>query len=136
MRMKVEFDANDFVGKLQGTVSIIGFGSKQVLMEDAEEIMEISKELCPEDTGALVSSAFVEMTKNRVSGAEVTYGYRGDTINPKTGESTSTYAIKVHEDLEARHPKGSAKYLERAVMGYTSQFEVSLSKKLAQMFKR
>ena len=136
MRVKVEFNANNFVDRLQGTIGAIGFGSKRILLEDAEEIMEISKQLCPEDTGALINSAFVELTKDRISGAEVTYGYKGDTINPKTGEFSSEYAVKVHEDLEAYHPKGEAKFLEKAIMEYTSKFEVSLTKKLAQLFSR
>lgn len=52
----------------------------------------------PVDTGNLRSSAFIKAAKDKVS-----IGY------------TAAYAFVVHEDLEAHHEVGEAKYLERAV---------------------
>lgn len=136
MRVKMEFDMLNFENKVEGTISAIGFGIKSILKEDAEEIMEASKEMCPEDTGALVKSAFVELTKDRLASPEYTFGYSGKTINYKTGQYSSSYMVKVHEDLQARHIKGEAKFLEKAVMQHAAKYNASLSKKLAWLFKR
>lgn len=47
-------------------------------------------------------------------GVVVFLGYGGPAakINPKTGESTAGYALYVHENLDAFHKVGTAKYLE------------------------
>lgn len=136
MRVRMYMNTLDFSSKVEATISSIGFGVKSILKEDAEEIMEKSKAMCPEDTGALVNSAFVELTKDRLASPEYTFGYKGNTINPKTGEFSSTYAMKVHEDLFAYHTKGEAKFLEKAVIEHAQKYEASLSKKLAWLFKR
>ncbi len=54
----------------------------------------------PVDTGALRNSAFTRKEGSGVNTAAVV-GY------------TQAYAVVVHEDLEAHHPVGEAKYLER-----------------------
>jgi hypothetical protein len=43
------------------------------------------------------------------------YGGPATKINPKTGQSSDDYTLKVHEDLEARHTVGKAKFLEDPV---------------------
>ena len=136
MKVKMTFDIKDFDNKVQGAISTIGFGVKSILKEDAEAIMEDSKAMCPEDTGALIQSAFVELTKDRLASPEYSFGYKGDTLNPKTGEFSGTYAVKVHEDLTVYHEKGEAKFLEKAVLKHAAKYQASLSKKLAWLFKR
>lgn len=86
---------------------------RQLYLE-AEGIMAQSKELVPVDTGTLRSSGYVappvqDMTVLRV---ELGYGGPAAKINPKTGQSADGYALYVHENLEAHHPHGMAKYLE------------------------
>jgi hypothetical protein len=81
---------------------------------EGEGIMAQSKELVPVDTGALRASGYVELPVIDGLGASVELGYGGPASrpNPKTGEETDVYAIIVHEDLEAHHKVGIAKYLE------------------------
>lgn len=136
MRCKMEMNTKKFSDSVTATISAIGFGSQQILVEEAEEIMELSKSLCPRDTGALVNSAFVEVTKARKSSPEVTFGYSGKTFNEKRGVYSSTYAVIVHEDLDARHSRGEAKFLEKAVNQYAKKYHASLSRKMAWIFKR
>lgn len=77
-------------------------------------IIEQSKPLCPVDTGTLRSSAYVEEPKQEgdVITVEIGYGGPAAKINPKTGESADSYAIYVHENLQAFHKVGVAKFLE------------------------
>lgn len=81
---------------------------------EAQGIMTASQPLVPVDTSALRSSGYVNEPVREGDRVEVTLGYGGPAakINPKTGESTDAYALFVHENLEAHHPVGGAKYLE------------------------
>lgn len=72
------------------------------LREEAETIMTTSKRLVPVDTGVLRESGFVDAVDE---GVRLAYG-----------GAASGYAIYVHENLEARHPVGQAKYLEQPVL--------------------
>lgn len=58
----------------------------------------------PVDTGILKASAYTNVDKATLTG--------------EVGFSTK-YAVHVHENLEAHHPVGEAKFLERAVMEST-----------------
>lgn len=73
-----------------------------------------SQGLVPVDTSALRSSLYVTEPYYDVGIIRVDIGYGGPAakINPKTGESTDGYALMVHENLEAFHPVGTAKFLE------------------------
>lgn len=77
-------------------------------------IMEASKGLVPVDTSALRSSGYVAPPVKEGNRVVVALGYGGPAakINPTTGQSTDGYALFVHENLEAEHPVGMAKYLE------------------------
>ena len=71
-----------------------------VLFREATKIMNASKPLVPVDTGFLRQSGHVQppqIVGNRVT---VTLGYAAE------------YAIYVHENLNARHKVGIAKFLE------------------------
>lgn len=88
------------------------FGAE--LFKEAQGIIMASQPLVPVDTGALRASSYV--TQPRVEGSvirvELGYGGPAAQINPKSGEPASGYALYVHENLEAHHPVGQAKYLE------------------------
>ena len=74
------------------------------LFREAERIMTKAKALTPVLTGALRASGQVvppEMHGDRV---RVTMGF---------GNSAVGYAVHVHENLQARHPVGQAKFLEQ-----------------------
>lgn len=84
------------------------------MYKEAIGIMAASQGLVPVDTSALRSSGYVQEPVREGNRVVVTLGYGGPAakINSKTGESTDGYAIIVHENLEAFHPVGSAKFLE------------------------
>lgn len=84
------------------------------LYREAQGIMAASQGLVPVDTTALRSSGYVAQPIRDGNTVRVELGYGGPAarINPKTGKSTDAYALYVHENLEAFHPVGSAKYLE------------------------
>lgn len=66
-------------------------------------VQRAAQEKTPVDTGLLRKSARTE-----ANGA----GFRTEV----TVSFSSAYAIYVHENLEANHPVGEAKFLERAAM--------------------
>lgn len=66
---------------------------------ECEMIMAKSKRLVPVDTGTLRASGRVVAEPS--GGASCEYG-----------GAAGSYAIYVHEDLEAHHPVGQAKFLE------------------------
>lgn len=84
------------------------------LYKEGLGIMASSQGLVPVDTAALKSSGYVSEPERKGDQIEVVIGYGGPAakINSKTGESTDGYAIIVHENLEAFHKNGVAKFLE------------------------
>lgn len=84
------------------------------LYKEGSRILSESQPLVPVDTGTLRASGYVTPPVREGDTVKVTIGYGGPAakINPKTGESSESYAIYVHENLEAHHPVGQAKYLE------------------------
>lgn len=84
------------------------------LYKEGQGILAASQGLVPVDTSALRSSGYVTPPFREVNLIRVDIGYGGPAakINPKTGDSTDAYALFVHENLEAFHPVGTAKYLE------------------------
>lgn len=125
-----------FLQKLNKVALGVQSRSQQILLTVAEQIMEASKAQVPQDTKALLSSAYVAATTYRRSLLQVTFGYGGpkDTVNPRTGELASTYAIYVHERLDAYHPVGKAKFLEDPVNEYAQRLPQRLQAEFMSMF--
>lgn len=100
------------LGAEQSKVALESLGG--ALYREAQGIIAASTGLVPVDTGALKSSAYTAEPVYEGSRVTVDMGYGGPAaqINPKTGESTDGYALMVHENLDAFHPTGSAKFLE------------------------
>lgn len=71
-----------------------------ILFKEATKIMNASKPLVPVDTGFLRQSGHVQLPFIQGDRVTVTLGYAAE------------YAIYVHENLNARHKVGTAKYLE------------------------
>lgn len=69
------------------------------LMEAGLQVQRVAQDRTPVDTGNLKSSAFTR--KEGELGVVVGFN--------------AAYAIFVHENLEARHPTGQAKFLESAL---------------------
>lgn len=83
------------------------------------EVLAHSQKIVPVDTGALRSSGHVEHPKVEGGRVVVTVGYGGPAVG---------YALRVHEDLEARHNEGQeAKFLEKGVLSRQGKFEETLA---------
>lgn len=100
------------IGREYGARARASFG-KQIYKEGLG-IGAASQGLVPVDTTALRSSLYVTEPYYEVNIIRVDIGYGGPAakINRKTGQSTDAYAFYVHENLEAFHPVGTAKFLE------------------------
>lgn len=80
----------------------------------ASQVLKTSQGLVPVETGALKSSGRTESHMNMYGiSVSVAYGAR-DSRN------SARYAVYVHEDLNAFHPTGQAKFLEVAWLSVMS----------------
>lgn len=102
------------------TRTLMDYGAKaekslgKHLYREGLGILASSQGLVPVDTNALRSSGYVTEPVRDINMLSVFIGYGGPAakINVKTGQSTDGYAILVHENLEAFHKVGTAKFLE------------------------
>jgi hypothetical protein len=109
----------NIVNDVLDDVSILSF---EELQEIATEIMELAQSKTPVDTGLLVSTAYT--SDNGKDTVEVGYDKDGD----------APYAIFVHEDLEATHEQGEAKFLERAIDETVPSIVQRIRTKLMEIF--
>lgn len=90
------------------------------LYKEAQIEMTEAKKRTPVDTGALRNSGRVEKPKVAEDGISVRMafgGLSGGSMSNGQGtlRDTSHYAINVHENLDAFHKVGQAKYLESVI---------------------
>ena len=85
-----------------------GFVDKaaRALEAEAEIEMTEAKRRTPVDTGALRASGHVKPARRHGREISVTLAFGGPA---------APYAVYVHEDLDAYHPTGEAKFLERTI---------------------
>lgn len=116
-------------GHLEVNATLAAFGDRYLqalavgLREWDEERMTESKELCPVDTGALRSTGHAEdvVREGDVLTGVLSYG-------GVAGSGTDVgYAVYVHENLEAHHPVGQAKFLEQPVREAEPHFVTDLA---------
>src|SRR4051812_21360993 len=79
----------------------------RALYEEAQIEMTEAKRRTPWDTGALKASGIVR--KPEVNGREI-------MVRLEFGGPAVEYAVHVHENLEALHPHGQAKFLESTLL--------------------
>lgn len=95
----------------------------QGLWEVGQNIMAASQELVPVDTGNLRASGHVELPRQVAGEVQVVLGYGGPAGSGNFGGTTNPedagYALRVHEDLQAHHVVGQAKFLEAAYIDYS-----------------
>lgn len=133
--MRIEFhiskaEQNAFESSLEAVLLNVDTATKRSTEQACKDILEESLKQVPRDTGTLASTAFYDVARNRGT-KRYTYqgvvGYAGtagsgaayDRLNPKSGAKVSSYAVRVHEDLDAKHPNGGkAKFLEDPVRAY------------------
>lgn len=76
--------------------------------EEADLELGMTQELVPVASGALKATGRVEPGDFNANEVTVNIAYGDEVVN---------YAYSVHEDLEAVHPHGQAKYVESVVRG-------------------
>lgn len=132
MRGTINFDFSpkelkEFEASCEISIRNIDRGTRKATEAAAREIMEESMLQVPRETNTLLLSAFYEVSRRTDTAATtwayealLGYGGNGDPVNPKTGRPASSYMLAVHEDLDAFHPIGKAKYLEDPVRDYAA----------------
>ncbi len=121
MRVTMDVNFSKFHKKCEATISKVARSTYAATEEACEDIMEESLRQVPRDTETLANSAFYDIRKAKDYGYEAVLGYGGSAINPKTGIPVMDYAVVVHEDLEAVHPIGKAKFLEDPIRDYAAE---------------
>lgn len=109
MANALTFDLKGLAGlleKLAGAQRDLRDRAGAALRQEAEIEMTESKQRVPVDTGALRASGHVQPVRDEGGTLSVTLAYGGPSVD---------YAVTVHEDLEAFHRVGEAKYLENVL---------------------
>lgn len=121
MRISVRMDEAAFKRTIREMLDITKV-TPRVVKAELEKLERVIKSWAdlyvPEQTGTLKRSYFGRVVfdpSRQECRLVVGYGGPNDNINPRTNKRASSYAWIVHEDLAANHPKGTAKYLERAI---------------------
>ena len=86
----------------------------EALYDELNEVeLPESNRKIPKDTHAAEESGTVLGPEVRPGSirATIAYATAGET-NPKSGQLVAEYIIPLHEDLDAFHPNGEAKFLE------------------------
>lgn len=81
------------------------------LRREGRSILAEVKSEIPEETGALRASARLRVSARKRGGVSVTIS---------VGGQDAPYAVIVHEDTQARHGKGKAKFVEDPVRRHVS----------------
>lgn len=92
--------------------------AKKGLLAEANIILNQSVKQTPVEFGVLRGSGTVEETKDDKDEYEVTIGFNTD------------YAAAVHENLNAYHSKGKAKYLEDPLMARVDDIPKNIAKRI------
>lgn len=99
--------AADVLRRLQQVIHEAPTVVAQALFEEAEIEMTEARERTPVETGDLRRSGFVQPPEIDRDAVSVTLGFGGPA---------APYAVYVHENLEAFHPVGQAKFLESTLL--------------------
>jgi hypothetical protein len=117
--MDLQIEGLDTVRQeLRELAAKVGAAIVPALRAEAEAIMTVAKERTPVQTGALRASGRVE-----VEDASVAMSFGGPAIG---------YAVFVHENLQAHHPVGQAKFLESAVTEALPTLAQDIAKRIEQ----
>jgi hypothetical protein len=117
----------EFIAKVEKRIPEAQQKLRQFVYEDANNIMTEAKQGVPVDTGTLKSSGFVPLpTETESGGVKIEIGFGGPAgTGNMSGDTNSTpagYATYVHEDLQAHHTVGHAKFLEIPFRKYAQTF--------------
>lgn len=112
-------DPRKFIQRLDVVMDRVDRGTRKATVAAAQEIIDDSLDEVPRETDTLAKSVYYNIDGTSKSGFSAEIGYGGNgAINPKSGQFAADYMVVVHEDLQAIHPTGKAKYLEDPVKRY------------------
>jgi len=92
--------------------------AKKALLQEGNIILNDSIKQTPVEFGDLRRSGTVEEVKDTKKEYEIAIGFN------------TTYAAAVHEDLNAHHPVGKAKYLEDPLMARVDDIPKNIAKRV------
>lgn len=102
------------LSQLAGLGERVLMAAGEAINAEAEHELVLTQEQVPVETGALKSSGRVEPADDSTTVASV-IAYGGPAGSGPGQEVDVDYAMAVHENLEAHHPQGKAKYVEDVV---------------------
>lgn len=119
----MRFDTSKFEKFALSLGADVQYQSVEFVGQQVNDLKQASLAEVPTVTGALAGSIYTEVAAG-VHGAtgEVGYGGRGN-VNPVTGAPVDSYIMGVHEDLDASHPNGKAKFLEDPARKLAEQYD-------------
>lgn len=112
------FGAGDMIKTIQKIASKFPDNVATAIYQEAQIEMTESKRRVPVDTGILRSTGYVDTPVRAGRSISVILGYNTE------------YAIYVHENLEAFHPVGQAKYLESVLNESTPHMMDRIAKRI------
>jgi hypothetical protein len=121
LRGVAEMDAN-----MRRIAAAVEGAKGGALYRRAEAISTASDPLVPVDYGILKNSRFVDKPQQDGNTVSVRLGYGG---------AAAPYAAIVHEDMEAHHDVGQAKYLEEPFLEATATLKRDLAEDLGDAAK-
>jgi len=132
-RIQLNMDHRRFQQRLDLSIRRVERGTRKATVTACEELKQMTLDEVPEKSGTLRKSFYYEILGYRRNfEAILGYGGNGDPVNPRTGQRASEYMLIVHEDLDAHHDKGKAKYLEDPLREYRSRFVSTIAKDIRE----
>ena len=109
--------------KFKKSISEISDVIQDALLDCGNDLQQKAQDLTPVRTGALKASAFTEADKQGKN-PSVVVGFEEE------------YAIYVHENLEAYHDNGQAKFLEQPLRENTDKYTEHIKNKVQELIDK
>lgn len=113
----------ELTNKLNKSISQISDTIQSALLDCGNDLQQKAQDLTPVDTGALRSSAFTEADR------------QGKNLSVVVGFEEE-YAIYVHENLEAHHDVGQAKFLEQPLRENADKYVEYIRDKVQELIDK
>jgi len=119
-------------------------GAQQGMNRLSSQVKQLSQQLVPRDTGKLHNSAYAigKDGYSDIDGGDASFvSNRQAQLSAKKGPQaevgySADYALFVHEDLQANHPVGQAKFLEAAVRRLKNSVVKDTAKSMSNGMKK
>jgi hypothetical protein len=119
--MAITLDVGQVLGSMKKLDHTIPLVAAAALYQEALVEQKESMKRTPVDTGALRDSHQTSLPRRKGQNLEVTI---------KVGGPAAGYAVIVHEDMEAKHEVGEAKFLERTIQESAPHMLARIAKRM------